>query len=354
MRPRNQFKPNPNMSFQNISLLTGNLQPKGHPFFVDQKTVDGAASLLAEKPLAAHLSHVGADKDRLGSAVGFFRGIFADGLHLRAKSIEFLDSFKSNFKATYDNLAELAEKFPEQFGVSLHLKYKPVWVMHDGSEVPAKVVDGKLAELAPANAVRGLPSARVTAIPSGDFVTNPAANLSGLLSGLLAEIDSSPHNNMATPTNFDQAAVDAKLAEQKTALTAELSTAHQTALDSITAQLTEANKAKGVAETALATKESELVATLAAVGVKVEKTDSATLKTALTARIESEAQTLLAARGIKPLPAQVKDGHEIEAKLETDDQIRDAYLAMQHGSKESVAFLEKHKDAIWRAHTGKK
>lgn len=350
------------MSFHNVSLLTGNLQPKGHPFYVDQKTVDGAARLLAEKPLAAHLSHEGAGKERLGSAIGFFKGIYADGLNLRAKTFEFLDSFKSNFKAQYDNLAELAQKFPEQFGVSLHLKYQPVWVLRDGSEIPAKVVDGRLAELAPADAVRPLPSARVTAVPSGDFVTSPAANLSGLLSGLLAEIDTNPIINMSAPVTFDQAALDSKLAEQKQAITAEL-TAKVTTVE---AQLAEAVKAraeldatlatltaaKDEAVAALAARDSVIVATLSEAGVKVEKFEPAALKAALSTRIESEAQTLLAARGMKPLPEQLKSP-ELEAKLETDAQVEEAYLALKPGTAESIAFVEKHREALWRINSAK-
>jgi len=346
----------------NISLLTGNMQPTGHPFFVDQKTVDGAAALLNGKPLASYLSHAGADKDRLGSAIGFFKGIYSDGVRLRAKSFEFLDSFKANFKATYDNLSELAQKLPDQFGVSLNLKYRPVWVMHDGTEVPAKIVDGKLAESAPVGAIRALPSARVTAIPSGDFVTFPAANLTGLLCGLLAEIDTTSTNmSQETVTTFDQAALDAKLGEQKAALTAELSAAHKTALDSVTAKLTEAEagltaatKSKDEAVSALAARDAELTATLAASGVKVDKIDADTIKAALAAKISSEAQSFLAARGMKPLPEQVKESEAASKKPVTDDEIAAAYLALKAGSNESISFLEEHRDAIWRSHTGKK
>ncbi len=353
------------MSFHNLSLLTGNLQPKGHPFFVDEKTIDGAVTLLGESKLAANVSHDNA-KSTFRAPAGFFTGIYRDGLHLRAKGIEWLDSFKSNFKSTYDTLAELGEKFPEQFGVSLHLKYHPYWVMKDGSEVAAKVEDGMLAESAPKDAVRGIPSARVTAIPSGDFVTNPAANLNGLLSGLLAEVDTTPFPTMSK-TTFDQAALDAKLAEQKTALTAELSTAHKTALDTITAQLAEANTAKGdleaklseacaakiTAEAALASRDSSLIATLATAGVKVEKIDAVAIKTAMDSKISTEAQAFLAQRGIKPVPEVIKKPDAIEAQLTTDEQKVAAYLAMPHGSAESVAFLKKHEDAIWRAHSKK-
>lgn len=356
------------MQIKEVSLLTGNLQPKGHPFYVDNETLAGAERILSDRPLAAHLSHEGANGERLGSAIGFFKGIYRDGLQLRAKTFDFLDSFKANFKATYDNLAELAQKFPEQFGVSLHLKYQPVWIMRDGSEVPAKVVDGKLAEMAPSGAVRPLPSARVTAIPSGDFVTSPAANLSGLLSGLLAEIDTTPSPIMSK-TTFDQATLDAKLSEQKEALTAELSTAHKAALDTVTAQLAEANAAKGdveaklaeasaaktVAEAALAARDTSIIATLATAGVKVEKFEPVSLKAALDSRISTEAQSFLAARGIKPLPDVIKKtGEEIDAALSTDEQKVSAYLKLAHGSAESIAFLDKHKDAIWRAHTQKK
>lgn len=341
---------------KDVSLLTGNLQPKGHPFFVDEKTIDGAAALLADKALVAHVTHEGAEKDRIGKEAGFFKGIYRDGLQLRAKAFDFLQSFKDNSKAVYDNLAEIARDFPEQFGVSLNMKYRPVWVLEDGSEVPAKVVDGKLAESAPAKAVRALPSARVTAIHSGDFVTSPAANLSGLLCGLLAEVDterfSMATKEKETPATFDQATLDTKLSEQKQALTAELNTAHQTALDSIKAELTAANTAKGEAVAALASRDTAITAALSEAGVKVEKLDGASIKTALTAKIESEAQTLLASRGMKPLPETIT---KPEAKdLKTDEQIEAAYLSMKPGSAESVAFVETHREALWRIQSGGK
>lgn len=353
------------MSLTNVSLLTGNLQPKGHPFWVDEKTLDSAAALLADRPLAANVSHDGASSSFRAPA-GFFRGIYREGLHLRAKSIEFLDSFKANFKAMHDTITELGEKFPEQFGVSLSMKYAPVWVLRDGREIPAKVVDGRLAELAPPEAVRPLPSARVTSVYSGDFVNQPAANLHGLLSCLLAEIDSpSPTNMSATPVSYDQAALDAKLAEQKQALTAELSTklteaetqlaAAIKAKSEIEASLNSANNLVTELKTELAGVQTGVIAQLAAVGVKVDKLEPEPLKAALKSRIEGEAQCLLAARGIKPLPESLKPAEEaVAANLSTDAGILAAYLEHKPGSPESIAFSEKHRDALWRAQSARK
>ena len=168
-----------------------------------------------------------------------------------------------------------------------------------------------------------------------------------------------------TAANLD---IDALLGAGPDALKTHLSTAHQTALDGVKAELSVANEAKGVldaalteaktakatAEAALAARDGVITSTLAEAGIKVEKLEAATIKTALKSRIESEAQTLLAARGIKPLPEKLSNGTEINANLETDEQVAEAYLQMKPGSAESVAFVEKHKEALWRIQSKRK
>lgn len=123
-------------------------------------------------------------------------------------------------------------------------------------------------------------------------------------------------------------------------------------INSLESDLTAAISEKDEAVAALAARDSVIVATLSEAGVKVEKFEPAALKAALSTRIESEAQTLLAARGMKPLPEQLKSP-ELEAKLETDAQVEEAYLALKPGTAESIAFVEKHREALWRINSAK-
>ncbi len=44
---------------------------------------------------------------------------------------------------------------------------------------------------------------------------------------------------------------------------------------------------------------------------------------------------------------------KIEAKLETDEEIAMAYLQLKPGTAESIAFVEKHKAALWRINSKK-
>lgn len=94
--------------------------------------------------------------------------------------------------------------------------------------------------------------------------------------------------------------------------------------------------------------EGGTLAVLAESGIKIAKLEAPALKSALASRIEGEAQTLLAARGIKPLPEKLNSGAEIEANLSSEAQILAAYEAMPAGP-ERIAFYSKHEAAIWRA-----
>lgn len=136
--------------------------------------------------------------------------------------------------------------------------------------------------------------------------------------------------------------------EQIATLTSQASASEQ-ARSALESQLTMANGKITELTTELASVQTGVIAQLAAVGIKVEKLEPEPLKAALAARIESEAQVLLAARGIKPLPEQIKPSGEIDAALSTDAAILAQYESMPPG-EERVAFLTKHEAAIWRAH----
>jgi len=210
--------------FSNVSLLTGGIEAKGHGIFIDEKTVEGAMKALLGKSVRAYLKHDGAMGDRLGDEIGFFSGIYRDGLQLKAANFEFLESFKQAAPELHGKLVELAAKAPDQFGVSLVLEYAPVWVLADGGEQPAR-----LGVAAPQGAVRAVPSMRVKSVISADLVQRPAANPNGLL-------DATPPmqtKTMATET----ITIEAHKAALDT-LTVQLGQTHTTALDAAKADFT--------------------------------------------------------------------------------------------------------------------
>lgn len=107
------------------------------------------------------------------------------------------------------------------------------------------------------------------------------------------------------------------------------------------------------AEEQAATAVSGTISVLSSSGIKVDKLEPEPLKAALKARVESEAQTLLAARGIKPLPEEPRATTDLaEPALNTDAAILAKYESMPAGP-ERIAFLDQHRDAIWRGQTAR-
>ncbi len=288
---------------RDVTILTGETEAAGHGFYIDDKSIAGAMQALLGKSAASYLTHDGADGDRLGQEIGFFSGIYRDGLKLKAKSFAFLESFKRESAAVADRLLEMAQKFPDQFGLSPTIRFRPVWVMNDGTEAPAK-----LGEAAPAGAIRPIPSARIATIQSIDFVKNPAANPNGLLSADSAPVDAV---NKKQASNMSQE-ISAALEAQKKELSETHAAALSTAVSAALAKKEDEHKAAlaalvGQHEAALAKKDEDAKAALAAVEVshkaalaKIEADNAAALKDAA-AKLE-KAESLSAAKlGIPPL-----------------------------------------------------
>ncbi len=166
---------------KNVSLMTTGIEAAGHGIYLDDKTAEGVMKKLLGRSVKSYLRHDGAFSDRLGNEIGFFSGIYRQGAQIKATAFEFLESFKKDSGVIADKLIEMAAKVPDQFGVSLVLEYAPVWVMGDGSEVPAR------GDTPPQGALRNVPTMRVLDVISADFVGRPAANPNGLLSADAAE-----------------------------------------------------------------------------------------------------------------------------------------------------------------------
>lgn len=90
---------------------------------------------------------------------------------------------------------------------------------------------------------------------------------------------------------------------------------------------------------------------LSAAGIKAEKFEVESIKAAAAARAETLSHELLAARGLKPLPENVKEsGSAPDAALTTDEAIFAKYDSMPIGNARQD-FLAQHRDAIWRHHS---
>lgn len=241
---------------KNVSLLTTGIEADGHGIFLDEKTASTCMSKLLGRSVKSYLQHTGASSDRLGQEIGFFSGIYRQGQQIKASAFEFLDSFKKEATTTCEKIVEMAQKIPDQFGVSLVLSYLPVWVMPDGSEVQCEGLN------CPDGAIRKIPSMRVLEVLSADFVGRPAANPDGLLSvpavDAAAPMQTQPAPVMTEPAPVVAAVVAPAVVtlsqEQHDAKIAELSTAHTAALDvvkaevaALTVKLDEANKAHSAA-----------------------------------------------------------------------------------------------------------
>ena len=318
--------------FSNVSLITGGIEALGHGIYIDDKTLAGAMASLEGKTLRSYLKHDGAGGDRLGDEIGFFSGIYREGQKLKAKTFEFLDSFKANAKETYDKLVELAQKVPDQFGVSLVLEYKPVWVMENGEEFTAR-----LGEKAPAGAIRTMPSVRIANVLSADLVQRPAANPNGLLS-----VDEKATNKVSMETTTIAVEVDANVA----------------ALASKDVEIlslkSELSKSAEAAKVALSEKDG-LIASLSAEKAKLETSIAELSKERdeLKGKVDDLAAFDARNLGVAPVKVAVAQLARKSATLKTPEEKLAAYEAMADG-KEKDAFRKMHRDALFAAFSSRK
>lgn len=228
--------------FADVTLITGGVEAEGHGLFVDEDSVAGLMDLLMGKTLPGYLTHDGAIfSDRLTKEIGLFSGFYRDGLKLKAKQFTFLNSFVKNCSDAYETLMELADKVPDQFGLSVVFGGDAVWPCEDGTEV-----DGEMAR--PENCNAAMPSIRFKSIESCDFVKAPAANPGGLFQAKVDEAEKGMAETIALSKHTEAlAAKDAAFADLKAQFD-KLGTDHAAAL----AKLGDEHKA------ALAAKDEEL------------------------------------------------------------------------------------------------
>lgn len=314
-------------------------EAKGHGFFIDEKSLDGAMRLLLGRSLSSYLKHDGAGKDRLGQEAGFLSGLYRDGQKIKAAAFEYFDTFKKQAADTYEKLVEMAQKTPDQFGFSPVIEYTPVWVMADGSELPAA-----LGEKAPAGSIRGLPSARILGFRSADLVKRPAVNVMGLLSAdtaaaVVATVDATADKQTSTTVTMSESVTASLSVTDHEAKIAELSNRHEAELGTVTAQLT----AKDGEIVALKSERDALTAALAA----KDEAHNADLEAAVTAALApvqaklSEAEKFDARKlGVPPIQINALQAQLESVAVTTPDEIKAAYAKLE--GKARSDFRAKH------------
>ena len=189
-----------NNQLTNVNLISIG-EARGHGILVDEGTLDSLMETAALKggKVRAYITHGDmCTFDRLTTEAGFFEQPRIKGEHLRA-DFTALDSFIKYKRAQSDTLFELAEKAPDQFGVSITFSGRAVWTTEGGNEVES---DEK-----PDDALNELPSIRVDELFSADFVDYPAATRS-----LFRATEQTPHQTMSElPEDFNLAAHDVTL-----------------------------------------------------------------------------------------------------------------------------------------------
>lgn len=315
---------------KNVSLITTGIEAAGHGIYLDDKTAETAMKRLLGRSVKSYLKHDGADGDRIGQEAGFFSGIYRAGQQIKASTFEFLDSFKKDSGVIAEKLVEMAKKMPDQFGVSLVLEYMPVWVMGDGSELPASMGDK-----APAGALRAIPSMRVLDVISADFVGRPAANPMGLLS---VPVDGAGDKQTSTTINMSET-VTLSMSDHEAKI-AELSAANATAMSvkdgelaALSVKLDEAGKQVAALNAALAAKDEEHKAALEKQAADIKAEHAAKI-----AELENfDARKL----GVAPLKvakaAALAAASTLPEPAKTDQGKWDQYAALMAESPEKAA-----------------
>lgn len=230
--------------FSDVSILTEG-EALGHGVYIDERTIEQFTALVLGKTVPAYVTHEDAMSDRLGNECGMFSGFYRDGNRVRARNFVFLQSFAEKEAEEHSTLVELAQKYPDQLGISPVMGVSRAWVMADGSEAAA------MGER-PEGAVRDLPSLRVSRVISCDFVKTPAANVALFA----AKVDAEPINqpDLMTAQTIELAkhtealsAKDAEIAtlsaQHKDAVAA-LETKHAEAVAAFEAKIAAADKAR--------------------------------------------------------------------------------------------------------------
>ncbi len=148
----------------------------GHRMWIDQVTLNQFAEFANQQPegVRSRFTHPGLSSSGLGKHLGRVRNI-QQGNGRTVGDLYLADSAAVSPDGDLRTYVETrADEDPRSFGMSAVVTGKRFWVLKDGNEL---AVEGSKP---PKNAVRELPSLRVTSVRYVDLVADPATNRGGL------------------------------------------------------------------------------------------------------------------------------------------------------------------------------
>lgn len=156
-------------------------EARNHGMWIDATTISALKFLLSDRRLKAYVTHNRFFQDASLEEIGYWeKPAIANGKLVA--DFTALESWKNHKRPAYDTLFELAQKLPEEFGVSLVFECQLAWALSSGSDLPARrriASDGFSYDPSrPSDALQTMPSARPVKLLSGDFVDMPAATSS--------------------------------------------------------------------------------------------------------------------------------------------------------------------------------
>ena len=365
--PQNNFRLSFRSSFGQIDAEAGKLsdvslmtegEALGHGCWCDTKTLQSVFALAQKSPVKAYLTHGSFfEPDRLGDEVGLFSGLYIEGQQLKARQFSFFKSFRDSQPQKYAALMELAGADASLFGVSLSFSGRLVWVMEDGSEMPAD--DDEM----PAGTVRDTPSVRVERIYSADFVSDPAANPNGLFDARLqaaAKLLGIPLPSLSSPSPLTKTeskntvSITATVDVQPNIETKTIFTMIKDLRSKFSDPVVFARACEMLAENdklTIADIEAKLSAETEAARVKQLEADLAAAKKQLSEQAEAmkqlEADKVAAAKGANPINLGAGENAATDGAKLTEEWSK-------LSGREATAFWDKNKEAIkaYRAVSG--
>lgn len=284
-------------------------EAKGHEMFVDELSISSAFDYLkSKKRLKAYITHRGAIfEDRMGREIGYFENFRIEDDRLMA-DFQAFESFQQDESRRFNRLFELAEKMPEDFGLSIVFSAGLAWATPDG-DVPTDLMNAFEDE--PKNARFEYPSIRIEEVTSADFVDSPAANERGLFS----QIDINPNTNMATLTKVELSAKVEELEAEKETLSARVSE-----LEPIETQLAEVTTEKEALSEKLESVEADLSEKETALAEKTEAFDSEEAeRVSLETQLEEKEEALAAEQAEVERLKKLIDGSNFRSGGSDDD-----------------------------------
>jgi hypothetical protein len=120
---------------EDVLVAAGNRELIGHDQYIDQRGMVMMYESVHGKKVKSYISH--SRIDRTLQEIGYFQNFRLIGEHLIA-DFYFFDFAVKHYEYQVDALKEMVKTMPKEFGVSVVVYMKTVYIFEDGTEIPVK------------------------------------------------------------------------------------------------------------------------------------------------------------------------------------------------------------------------